>query len=251
MSSEQMRALLAAKAELEDNLLAVESEIYDLEEQYILETPNGNIIKGWDGILDNRQPPVVRRRVEPLSKERIFSHSSHSFWADMRQRVRNQQQRELQLQQEHQQQLQQHHIILQQQQQREREPPPQQQLLQQQHALLLRQQQQQQLLQQQAAAVQPTMEGYAAGLYDTDGDGSPYQPQVTRSSLRSKIASCTGPPVRWWCIDFAAIDGIEIFLIPFLLSATAICRCAAITSQFRTRRWRNREAPSGHQRPSR
>lgn len=67
------------KTEVEELLSVVEKQIFDLEEKYYNETPNGNIMRGFDGFLDSRGPPIgQKRRMDP--EHRWFSYSSWTFW---------------------------------------------------------------------------------------------------------------------------------------------------------------------------
>jgi len=70
--SEQVAALSVHIKKLEDALALVDREIFEAEEAYLFDTPNGNIIKGWDGFLDTKAS-TVKKKIE--EKDRKFSHS--------------------------------------------------------------------------------------------------------------------------------------------------------------------------------
>ena len=44
MASEEMAALQELKRQVDDSLIAIERQIYDLEETYFEETPHGNLL---------------------------------------------------------------------------------------------------------------------------------------------------------------------------------------------------------------
>jgi hypothetical protein len=85
-SSFDIDQLRARKEQLEEDLRAIEKQIYDLEEHYIDETYSyGNVIRGWDNFLTARVPraSVAIRESTQQSKsrrqpDRIFSQSSVS-----------------------------------------------------------------------------------------------------------------------------------------------------------------------------
>ena len=60
--------------------MAIEKQIFELEEAYYNETPTGNVMKGWGEFLDAKPgvsgPP--KRKMEDES--RMFSYSSWTFW---------------------------------------------------------------------------------------------------------------------------------------------------------------------------
>ena len=73
-----MKALLARKAQIDDDLKNTERQIYDMEETYITDTAHyGNVIKGWEG-FNNSKPKMGHtvRKAKILDKDRIFSESS-------------------------------------------------------------------------------------------------------------------------------------------------------------------------------
>ncbi|CAM9855944.1 unnamed protein product [Chrysoparadoxa australica] len=73
-----MKVLLENKRDLEESLNSIERDIFEAETDYVIDTPHGNVIRGWEGFLDSKPSLPVKRKVE--TKERIFSHSSHTFW---------------------------------------------------------------------------------------------------------------------------------------------------------------------------
>ncbi|KAJ1452088.1 hypothetical protein M885DRAFT_528135 [Pelagophyceae sp. CCMP2097] len=72
---------LAAIKEFEDEctaaLAVIEEHIYEQEETYQEENPQGTIARGWEGFLDVRPGGVQKRRVD--DRDRIFSMSSWTF----------------------------------------------------------------------------------------------------------------------------------------------------------------------------
>jgi Histone acetyltransferase subunit NuA4 len=77
--SPELRTLQQELADLNASLDQMDKDIYDAETHYIVETPHGNLIKGWEGMLESKpaaQP--LKRKAE--NKERIFTHSSYVFW---------------------------------------------------------------------------------------------------------------------------------------------------------------------------
>eukprot|EP00621_Florenciella_sp_RCC1693_P014422 CAMPEP_0182525266 /NCGR_PEP_ID=MMETSP1323-20130603/2361_1 /TAXON_ID=236787 /ORGANISM="Florenciella parvula, Strain RCC1693" /LENGTH=154 /DNA_ID=CAMNT_0024733967 /DNA_START=389 /DNA_END=853 /DNA_ORIENTATION=+ len=79
--------LTEAKKAVDDSLKAIEKQIFDLEETYFNETPNGNVIKGWGEFLDakpTQAPPSLaagqKRKME--KDNRMFSYSSWTFWTE-------------------------------------------------------------------------------------------------------------------------------------------------------------------------
>ena len=62
--------------------MEAEQKIYQLEGNYLTETPLGNIVKGW-GDIDANQKQLVRSRIAD-DKERIFSASSHQNYSESR-----------------------------------------------------------------------------------------------------------------------------------------------------------------------
>jgi len=83
MSLKEVQELIAGliehKAQIQKWTVDIERKIYELEETYIEETPNGNIVRGWE--LDQKNPNANRsRQIE--DKERIFSCSSYLLWMD-------------------------------------------------------------------------------------------------------------------------------------------------------------------------
>ena len=78
-TSDEMNELLANQREISDWLETVNNRIFELEDKYLLETPHGNVIKGWeiDGkMLPNRGNKLVE------DKDRLFTYSSVNAWAN-------------------------------------------------------------------------------------------------------------------------------------------------------------------------
>jgi Histone acetyltransferase subunit NuA4 len=163
----ELRTLQQELADLNASLDQIDKDIYEAEAHYIVETPHGNLIKGWEGMLESKpaaQP--LKRKAE--TKERIFTHSSYVFWrAMLKMQKEAREKREAAMSGPHSHQHPQmmhpqHTYALQQQQQLYTQQQQQQQ--QQQHGYPLQQQQQQQLqLQAQQYGVGGL--GYAAGGY--------------------------------------------------------------------------------------
>ena len=77
--SNEMKELLENQREIEEWLDTVNNRIFELEDKYLLETPHGNVIKGWeiDGkMLPNRGNKLVE------DKDRLFTYSSVNAWAN-------------------------------------------------------------------------------------------------------------------------------------------------------------------------
>lgn len=78
----QAAKLLDYKKDVDEKLVAIEKQIFELEEAYYNETPTGNVMKGWGEFLDAKPgvsgPP--KRKMEDES--RMFSYSSWTFWTD-------------------------------------------------------------------------------------------------------------------------------------------------------------------------
>lgn len=75
----EMKGLLEHQAEIQKWLTEVNRRLYDLEGQYLEDTPFGNIIRGWDN-QDPSRGLTLRRGFE--EKERLFSHSSYKIWLE-------------------------------------------------------------------------------------------------------------------------------------------------------------------------
>jgi chromatin modification-related protein EAF6 len=83
-SSNSLEALMAKRAQLDEDLRGTEKQLYEQEEQYLEETNHyGNVVRGWDGFLTSRpRPPssthasTHSKRTGITAKERVFSLSS-------------------------------------------------------------------------------------------------------------------------------------------------------------------------------
>mmetsp|Transcript_15759 Transcript_15759/g.38861 ORF Transcript_15759/g.38861 Transcript_15759/m.38861 type:complete len:137 (+) Transcript_15759:94-504(+) len=73
-----MKAMLARKAQIEEDLKNTEKQIFDLEEAYIADTGlYGNVIKGWEGYSSAKPKQTQNmRKAKIIDKDRIFSDSS-------------------------------------------------------------------------------------------------------------------------------------------------------------------------------
>jgi len=72
-----MEEILREQARVDQLLGNLEAEIAKREDEYFEKTAHGNIVRGWDGVLDNKPPP--KRRYE--GRERVFTWSSYTYWA--------------------------------------------------------------------------------------------------------------------------------------------------------------------------
>eukprot|EP01041_Mallomonas_annulata_P007313 gene7313-14911_t len=77
-SISELHGLIEHQKQLRDWLVEVEKRIFELETSYLEETPNGNIVRGWD--IENKSTPMRPRQID--EKERIFSGSSYQIWMD-------------------------------------------------------------------------------------------------------------------------------------------------------------------------
>lgn len=76
-----LATLIQRKMQIEEDLASVEQSIFALEEVYLDETSHyGNIVKGWEGLL-NARPKAVHahvRKPKINDKDRVWSNSSTS-----------------------------------------------------------------------------------------------------------------------------------------------------------------------------
>uniref|UniRef100_A0AAV1VH33 Chromatin modification-related protein EAF6 n=1 Tax=Peronospora matthiolae TaxID=2874970 RepID=A0AAV1VH33_9STRA len=73
--SDEMRTLYEAQRRAHETVLALQAQIEDEEAVYLDETPHGNIVRGWDGFLDSKQP----RKDANVRKTRSYTESEHLF----------------------------------------------------------------------------------------------------------------------------------------------------------------------------
>ena len=73
--STDMKKLLEHQYQINIWLMQAEQKIYQLEEAYLLDTPLGNIVRGW-GDIEANQKTHQRSRGAVDDRERIFSSSS-------------------------------------------------------------------------------------------------------------------------------------------------------------------------------
>ena len=75
----KLAQLAQKKQQIEEQLMTVENQIYNLETAYLEETSGtGNVVKGWEAYLSGRRQNYAQtnkyRTIKP--SERIFSKSS-------------------------------------------------------------------------------------------------------------------------------------------------------------------------------
>ncbi|TVY38738.1 Chromatin modification-related protein [Lachnellula occidentalis] len=82
---QRLKALLAKRQTLERNLQATEDAIYKKETEYLEDTPQGNIITGFDAYTKGSSvaPGGGRRRGQAQDMNRVFTRSSISFRTDL------------------------------------------------------------------------------------------------------------------------------------------------------------------------
>ena len=76
---QHLKDLLIKKRMLERSLAAQEEAIYKKETDYLEETPNGNIITGFEAYTKATAPGAARRKAAVSEQNRVFSRSSVSF----------------------------------------------------------------------------------------------------------------------------------------------------------------------------
>ncbi|KAL3667417.1 hypothetical protein V7S43_007643 [Phytophthora oleae] len=82
--SEEMTALYEAQRRAHDTVLTLQAQIEEEEAVYLEETPHGNIIRGWDGFIDSKQPrkDANPKKIKPYTEsEHLFSNCC--FYASM------------------------------------------------------------------------------------------------------------------------------------------------------------------------
>ncbi|GMF64858.1 unnamed protein product [Phytophthora lilii] len=82
--SEEMLALYEAQRRAHETVLTLQAQIEEEEAVYLEETPHGNIIRGWDGFIDSKQPrkDANPKKIKPYSEsEHLFSNCC--FYASM------------------------------------------------------------------------------------------------------------------------------------------------------------------------
>ncbi|KAK9463655.1 histone acetyltransferase subunit NuA4-domain-containing protein [Lipomyces oligophaga] len=79
----ELRDMMNKKRILEKNLGILEEQLYKYEGAYLEDTPNGNIIKGFDNYLkassSSSQSSSLKRRATYTELDRLFSSSSVSY----------------------------------------------------------------------------------------------------------------------------------------------------------------------------
>lgn len=82
-ANQELHGLLEHQKQLKDWLRDVQQRIFELEGTYLDETPNGNVVRGWD--IDSK---ITRpRQIE--GQERIFSCSSYKNWLESKAIIEN------------------------------------------------------------------------------------------------------------------------------------------------------------------
>ncbi|POM57576.1 Sodium/hydrogen exchanger 3 [Phytophthora palmivora] len=82
--SEEMMSLYEAQRRAHDTVLTLQAQIEEEEAIYLEETPHGNIIRGWEGFIDSKQPrkDANPKKMKPYSEsEYLFSNCC--FYASM------------------------------------------------------------------------------------------------------------------------------------------------------------------------
>lgn len=74
----ELKELLEYQQQLNDLLRDIELRIYEIEGNYLEETPMGNILKGWE--IDGKPLPSRPRIID--EKERLFSNSSYRVYIE-------------------------------------------------------------------------------------------------------------------------------------------------------------------------
>ncbi|KAG7387278.1 Sodium/hydrogen exchanger 3 [Phytophthora boehmeriae] len=76
--SQEMMTLYEAQRRAHETVLALEAQIEEEEAVYLEETPHGNIIRGWEGFIDSKQPrkDANPKKIKPYTEaEHLFSDS--------------------------------------------------------------------------------------------------------------------------------------------------------------------------------
>ncbi|RLN59577.1 hypothetical protein BBJ28_00000647 [Nothophytophthora sp. Chile5] len=73
--SEEMLALYEAQRRAHETVLNLQTQIEEEEATYLEETPHGNIVRGWDGFIDSKQP---RKDANP-KKIKPYTEAEHLF----------------------------------------------------------------------------------------------------------------------------------------------------------------------------
>lgn len=85
---QQLKILKQQQAQLNQWLVQVNNKLYEIETQYLDDTPLGNIIRGWD-IDGKTAPPSYRSKNNIDDRERMFSFSSLAFMQDKKASLAN------------------------------------------------------------------------------------------------------------------------------------------------------------------
>lgn len=88
--SKYVKQLAELRQQIEEERKAVEQHIYDMETNYFKESEDfGNIVKGWEALLSNKQSKSSSIGRKPTSsrsikdKDRIFTRSSFTKEQDL------------------------------------------------------------------------------------------------------------------------------------------------------------------------
>lgn len=71
-----LRNLLSKKRNVDKSLNTLEEQLYKMEGAYLEDTPNGNVVKGFDNYNKGTQP---KKRTGLSEQDRVFSLSSAVF----------------------------------------------------------------------------------------------------------------------------------------------------------------------------
>lgn len=85
---QQLKLLKQQQGQLQQWLNQVNNKLYEIETQYLDDTPLGSIIRGWD-IDGKTAPPSYRSKNNIDERERLFSFSSIAFMQEKKASLAN------------------------------------------------------------------------------------------------------------------------------------------------------------------